>query len=312
MPSMVDHRKCFQFEGLPVIPGDFKADTWIIYSPFLKKRIKITGRESFNNSLRDKLISEHQDFFTNIEPNKESSIITELYITTNTNYTNIKKSIFYSINKFLAENSLTIQFNIVTSSIDSYKDEILKVLKLIDILSKDIVKPQIILTTTTSFSSDFLKLNKDIISSLHFQVEDSNPMNICKTIKEYKEIINISVSFYVSKLNVFEIENFILCCLENEIKNINIEPVKNQNEAPLKEIFVLNLLKGIKASLNKKIIINSYSLNSSQFFNQLRKEEKANRTDDCCNCFANSLCKSDSDFQCYVTRNTVPSLIKCS
>lgn len=311
MPSMVDQRKCFQFEGLPVIPGNLQADTWIIYSPFLKTSVEITGKDSFNNSLKENLISTHGDFFKQSDSNKSRAIITELYITNTTNYSNIKKSIFFSINKFLAEDSNAIKFNIVTSCIDSYTNEILKVLKLIDLLSKEIVKPEVILTTSNVFSIDFLKENRTKFSSLHLQVEDSKPREVCQVIENLKDFINITVSFYVNRLNVFEVESFITCCIEHGIKNVNIEPVKSGEHAPLKEVFVLNLLKGIKKSLNSNITVNRCSLDSNKLLSQIGEEKTTDRTDNCCNCFANSLCNSDSDFQCYVTRNTIPSLIKC-
>lgn len=312
MPPMVDHRKCFQFEGLPVIPGNLQADTWIIYSPFLKKSVEITGKDSFNNSLKDNLVSKHGDFFRQLDSKKSNSIVTELYITRNTNYSNIKKSIFHSINKFLAENSNTIKFNIVTCSVDIYSNEILKVLNLIETLSNEIVKPEIILTTSKVFSIEFFKLYWAKFSSLHLQVEDSKPQEMCEVIKNLKDIIHITVSFYVNKLNVYEVENFITCCIEHGIKDVNIEPVKAGEQAPLKEIFVLNLLKGIKKTLNSNITVNNCSLDNGKLLSPLDGEKTTNRTDNCCSCFANSLCYSDSDFQCYVTRNTIPSLIKCS
>lgn len=308
---MVDHRECFLFQELPVIPDNPVDDTWLIFSPYLKKKIKVKGKEKFNNCLERKLTSLNDNFFKPNYSIENEPLLLELYITDELELISIKKSIIHSMNKYLNDNHSYLLINIVSDNVSTYINNITSVISIINDLTKGIVKAELVLSTKNCIDSGNMESLKKLNINLHFDVENNNPQEIFNAISKYPEGSDTTIRLFVNKNTVYGISEFVYQCIKYGVKKINIEPTKDENLKPIKEVFVLQLLKGIKISLENNIELLNSSYSNSFPVNILNSSKSKIKPEKCCKCFAKNICMSEGDFQCYVAQNTIPSFIKC-
>lgn len=306
---MVDHRECFLYKELPVIPDNPVEDTWLIYSPYLNRKIKIKGKKEFENSTSNKLKDIDDNFYTPNYPLEKNPIRLELYIS-NIN-TNIKKAIIHSVNKCLENSNNNLLINIVSDNANTDIYNISEVISIINILTEDVVNTQIVLSSKNYINISIMESLKKFNISFHFDVENITPQDIFNVITKHSDNSNISIRLFVNKNTVYKIDDFVYKCIKYGIKKIYIEPAENKESKPIKEAFVLNLLRGIKLSIQNDTKLLNSAYNNSFPVNIMSSFNSEDRPEKCHKCFAKHMCMGKNDFQCYVAQNTIPSLIKC-
>lgn len=301
---MAEVRESFLYKELPVVPCNSKDDSWFIYSPKLKKKVKVKGRESFN-TLLDKTLEKREDFLK-IDPNRDDYI--ELYITKETSINNLKKSVIAGVNRSLEKGSKNLGVNIFWNS--TYQELIIETLKLINSLTVGVLDTETYITLTSPLSEKSLETLNSYNVHYYISLTPETMEAFIKSGHYFDRLNKTVLSITIDKNSIFRLSDLIEVVALLGIKKVYVDYTKKDSEKPMKEIFVLNLLKAIKTGSNSGIEVVNRAFSRDYPIKLITTNISESAKGKCRGCFAKNMCNSNNDFDCYITTNVLPAIIK--